>query len=239
LPIVDRLSQAHGRTVATVLRNDQNISSLADAIREANETMNITVILTLSLIAALVLVPLWFIATRNWLNQLRLQVYEATGVLAHQLRQRLELMPDLEAAVDYAVRAQMEYLEMILGTRLKQQEWTASAGASVNLPPELGPLLEIMSRAPRGAGVVESNPPMDVSPVVKLQDGLIKIEDDIGAARRLCESAVSRYNLGLVSFPSSAVANAMGLAPIPNTILTDDLKVRPDLFGGRRMGRPT
>jgi hypothetical protein len=147
-------------------------------------------------------------------------------------------MPDIKDAVDYAIAAQKDYLNMIITGRMGQQGWTDSTGAGVSLPPDLGPLLAIASRVPRGAGVVESNPPMDVSPVVKLQDALVKVDNEITAARRLYESAVSRYNLGLASFPSSVVANAMGLAPIPNTVLTRDLEARPDLFGRRGLGRP-
>ena len=155
---------------------------------------------------ALVLV-LWFVSVYNGLVRLRNQVDNAWAQIDVQLKRRHDLIPNLINTVKGYMSHERDTLEAIVKAR--------TAAMAATGPAQAGPAEAQLTGALRGLMVnVERYPDLKASAsVLHLQRSLAEIEEQIAAARRFFNAAVTSYNDTVQSFPASLVAGAFGFAP--------------------------
>ena len=148
-----------------------------------------------------VLVAVLVIATYNSLIAKRNDVKSSYSSIDVQLNQRYDLIPNLVASVKAYFEHEKGTLEQIV--KLRENAMSAStAVAKFNLNNEL-------SSAIKGLNVqIENYPDLKASAnVVNLQNALKDCEEQISAARRAYNSAVTSYNNACETFPSNIIAN--------------------------------
>jgi LemA protein len=135
------------------------------------------------------------------------RVDQAFGGVDAQLKKRHDLIPNLVAAVK-------GYMGHEKSTLVEVTELRAKA-LSASLPPDQKIALEgQLSQALRGLMVsVESYPELKASENFnQLQRALNEVEEQLSAARRSYNAAVTDYNNGIEMFPGSLLAGALGWA---------------------------
>ena len=144
---------------------------------------------------------LYVVGVYNGLVSLRTRIKAAVQEIGNQLKRQFELIPNLEASVKGYLAHEKSILEMLADAR-KMVAKGQDASAKVA---ELLPKLQI---------VVESNPQLKGSDVVgKLMEELRDTSDKIMYSRRTMIDLSADYNIRLVTFPSSVIANAFGFKP--------------------------
>lgn len=170
-------------------------------------------------IAALVL--LWLLILYNTLVSKRNAVKNAESGVDVQLKKRFDLIPNLVSTVKGYMTHERALLERLAAIR---------AEALSASPSKCAPLSDEAARAMETVfAAVEAYPDLKASAsVLHLQRSLAEIEEQIAAARRFFNAAVTSYNDTVQSFPASLVAGAFGFAP--RTWLSADTheRTRPD-----------
>ena len=155
-------------------------------------------------IAAAVL--LWLLIVYNTLVSKRNAVKNAESGMDVQLKKRFELIPNLVATVKGYMAHERGLLERL--DAIRAEALAANAGRRAVLSGEAGRAMEIVFAA------VEAYPELKASSsVLHLQRSLAEIEEQIAAARRFFNAAVTSYNDTVQSFPSSLAAGLFGFAP--------------------------
>ena len=155
-------------------------------------------------VAAVVL--LWVLVVYNTLVSKRNAVKNAESGVDVQLKKRFELIPNLVAAVKGYMAHERGLLERLVDIRA--EALGADAGRRAELSGEAGRAMETVFAA------VEAYPELKASAhVLHLQRSLAEIEEQIAAARRFFNAAVTSYNDSVQSFPASLVAGVFGFAP--------------------------
>ena len=149
---------------------------------------------------------LWILVVYNTLVSRRNAVNNAESGMDVQLKKRFDLIPNLVAAVKGYMVHERGLLERLASIRSEAQ--AADAGRRAELSGEAGRAMETVFAA------VEAYPELKASVhVLHLQRSLAEIEEQIAAARRFFNAAVTSYNDTVQSFPSSLVAALFGFAP--------------------------
>lgn len=155
-------------------------------------------------VAAVLLGLASLVHLRNRLVRLKNQVANALASVDAMLKKRHDLIPNLVAAVQGFMGHEREILTRITELR-------AAALARKLPPPERMALEESLSRELAGLTVAVENYPQLRSNenVLQLQRALNEAEEQISAARRFYNSAVTEYNVALQTFPSNLVASML------------------------------
>lgn len=120
------------------------------------------------------------------------------------LKKRIDLIPNLVASVQNYMKFEQQTLTEV--TRLRSQVMTGGATRSERIDLEnqisrsLGNILALAENYPE----LKSN-----TQFVQLQTAIYEIEEQISAARRFYNSAVTEYNNAIEMFPSNLIASSM------------------------------
>ena len=133
------------------------------------------------------------------------QVENAFGGIDAQLKKRYDLIPNIIAAVK-------GYMEHEKGTLLQLTELRTKAMAPGLGSDEKVDVDNQISKALRGVMVsVENYPQLKAADTfVQLQRSLNEVEEQLSAARRFYNSAVTEYNNGVEMMPTNIIARIMG-----------------------------
>ncbi|MEA4862760.1 MAG: LemA family protein [Victivallaceae bacterium] len=156
--------------------------------------------------AAAAFLLLIVIALRNSLIGRRNDVENAFAGIDAQLKKRCDLIPNLVAAVKTYMAHERGVLDRV--TELRARALAAPAGSNerMEILGELAPAMrQIVVQA-------ESYPELKASANFQLlQRSLNEVEEQLSAARRSFNAAVTSYNNAVEMFPTSIFAAMMGL----------------------------
>jgi LemA protein len=159
---------------------------------------------TFVLLAVVVVVALWLIATYNGLVRLNTQTEEAWSDIDVQLKRRYDLIPNLINTVKgYAAHESgvFEKVSQARATAMGAQSPQDKAVAENALSSTLKSLF----------AVTEAYPELKANEnFLKLQDELSDTENKIQAARRFYNGNVRDLNIKLQVFPTNLIANMLG-----------------------------
>ena len=131
----------------------------------------------------------------------RNQVANVFATIDVMLKKRYDLVPQLVETVRGYVTHEREVLEEITKLRAKAMERRGQADAQVEIDNLFGKLLG------RLFVVVENYPQLKASDnFMQLQRTLVDLEEQISAARRAYNAAVTDYNTAIQVFPTNMLA---------------------------------
>ncbi len=157
--------------------------------------------LPLILIIILVVIAGYMLSVYNGLATMRTRIQAAIQEIGNQLKRQADLIPNLENSVKGYLTHEKDILKMLADAR----KLVAAGQDASDKVSELLPKLQI---------VVESNPEIKGSTVVTgLMDELRDTADKVMYSRRTLIDLAADYNVRLVTFPSSLVANPFGFKP--------------------------
>ena len=168
-------------------------------------------------LGGIVLIGIFGVVTYNSLIRRRNMVDQSFSTIDVQLTQRYDLIPKLIETVKQYMTHERGLLEEIV--RLRSQAVAArEPGDKIRADNEL-------SRAMGQLNVtMENYPQLKASDTfVMLQRSLNEVEEQLAAARRSYNAAVTDYNNSVQTFPSSFVANGMGFE-LRQTFVADEAK---------------
>jgi len=166
----------------------------------------ITLISIISVIVLLLIITsAWFIGTRNKLVTLEENINAAWSEIDNQLQRRNDLIPNLVATVKGYAKHEREVFTQIAEARAKL------AGAKTVAEKAQG-YNELQSALSRLLVIVERYPELKADQnFIRLQDELAGTENRIAVARKRYNDSVRIFNTKIRRFPTSIVANMMGL----------------------------
>jgi len=147
----------------------------------------------------------WYISTRNTLITLEESIDASWAEIDNQLKRRSDLIPNLVSTVKGFATQEREVFTQIAEARSKL------AGASTVGETAQG-YNQLQSALSRLLVIVERYPDLKSNQnFIRLQDELAGTENRIAVARKRYNDSVRTFNTKIRRFPSSAVANMMGL----------------------------
>jgi LemA protein len=166
--------------------------------------MSITAIIVL---AVIVLVIIWAIASYNGLVAMRQRVNEAFADIDVQLRQRHDLIPNLVETVKGYAAHERGTLDEVVKAR--------NAAVSAQGPAQQAAAENALTGALRQVfALSEAYPDLKANTQFQqLQMELTDLENKIAASRRFFNNAVQEYNTGIQRFPAALFAASFGFAP--------------------------
>jgi LemA protein len=173
---------------------------------------------TLIILAVVVVVVLWAIATYNGLVSMRQRVNQAFADIDVQLRQRHDLIPNLVETVKGYAAHERGTLDEVVRAR--------NAAVSAQGTPQQATAENQLSGALRQLfALSEAYPDLKANAnFQQLQSELSDIENKIAAGRRFFNNAVQEYNTGIQRFPAALFATSFGFAPKDFFDLGDERK---------------
>lgn len=176
------------------------------------------------IVLALVLLIALFLY--NSLIAKRNQVQNAFGSIDAFLKKRHDLIPNLVEAVKGYMQYEQGLLRELTELRSQARPGTLSTPAAVDLENR------ITSALGQVFAVVEQYPALKASgPVLKLQAALNDNEEQVAAARRAYNAAVTDYNNAVEQFPGNLVASMMRFER-QTLFTTPDAERAPVAVGG-------
>ena len=140
----------------------------------------------------------YVISVFNDLASIKTRIKASVQEIGNQLKRQAELIPNLETSAKAYLAHEKGILKMLSDAR---KLVSAGKDASAKVA-ELLPKLQV---------VVESNPQLKGADVItKLMDELRDTSDKVMYSRRSMIDITADYNIKLVTFPSSLVANTFG-----------------------------
>lgn len=133
------------------------------------------------------------------------EVENANGGLDAQLKQRYDLIPNLVSTVKQYMEHEKSVLEKIVELRSQAMKRGISDDKRESLNKEISTTLSGLMVQVEQYPDLKSN-----TNFVQLQDTLYEVEENIAAARRFYNAAVTDYNNALEMFPSSIFAKMLG-----------------------------
>src|SRR4051812_35412390 len=161
------------------------------------------------ILAAVVLLLLYLIATYNRLVRLRALVKEGFSGITVQLRRRADLIPNLVETVQGYASHEREVFEEVSKARaasVNAGSVTTTAQADAQLTGILGRLFAVAEAYPE----LKAN-----TNFLQLQDQLAGIEGELQSARRYYNATVRDLNSTIQSFPPVLIARPMGFTEEP------------------------
>jgi len=147
------------------------------------------------IVGLLVIIGIYLMSTYNFFVSSKTRVGAAIQEIGNQLKRQSELIPNLEASVKGYLSHEKGILQM-----LSEARKLVSAGKDASK--------KIAEVLPKLQVVVESNPQLKGADVVTdLMNELRDTSDKVMYARRLLIDLTADYNVKLVTFPSSLIAN--------------------------------
>src|ERR1700745_3482682 len=155
---------------------------------------------TLIILAVIVVLVLWAIATYNGLVSMRQRVNQSFADIDVQLRQRHDLIPNLVETVKGYAAHERGTLEAVIQARNAAVAASGGQGSAAQVGAEnalSGALRQIFALS-------ESYPDLKANAnFQQLQAEISDIENKIAASRRFFNNAVSEYNTGIQQFPAA------------------------------------
>jgi len=150
------------------------------------------------------------IGLRNHLVRLKNQVANASSSIQVMLKKRHDLIPNLISAVQAFMGHERELIQKVTELRTTALKPDLPVSEKMRAEGEL-------SRALSGILVAVENYPQLKSDgtVLRLQASLNETEEQISAARRFYNAAVTEFNTALEVFPSSLLASRLGYRAHP------------------------
>lgn len=168
------------------------------------------------ILAVVVLIVLWIIATYNGLIRKKMKVENSWGQIDVQLQRRFDLIPNLVNCVKGYMEHEKDTLTKVTELRTA---WAKAENISekVELDNQLsGALKTIMA-------VSESYPDLKANQnFSELQEELRNTENKISYSRQFYNDSVTIYNMGLKVFPSSIIASMFHFSPEKLFVVTDE-----------------
>lgn len=164
-------------------------------------------VVLLIVIAVIVLLVLYVIATYNGLIKLKNRVEAAWAQIEVQLKRRGDLIPNLVETVKAYAAHEKGTLEAVISAR--------NAGVGASTPAAAAAADNMLTGALRQLfAVAEAYPDLKANQnFLALQEELSSTEGRIAYARQAYNDDVNRYNTKIETFPSVIVANAMKFGP--------------------------
>ncbi len=161
---------------------------------------------TIIIVAVAILLAIIIIGIYNGLIRRKNEVENAFGGMDAQLKKRYDLIPNMVSTVQQYATHEKDLLENITSLRAQATKGDLSNDEKVALDNQIsGALKSIMVS-------VENYPDLKSSEnFMNLQRTLNEVESQISAARRSYNAAVTDYNNGIETFPSSIIASQMKL----------------------------
>jgi LemA protein len=140
----------------------------------------------------------------NGLIRQKNEVENAYSSIDTLLKKRCDLIPNLVSTVQQAMNFEKSILTEI--SRLRSQVLSSRFDAERRMPLE-NQLSQAMTTL---IGTIEAYPDLKANRnLLHLQGTLLEVEEQISAARRFYNRAVTDYNNGIEMFPSNMIASAM------------------------------
>ncbi len=167
--------------------------------------MNPLVVVLLVIVALVIIVGLWYIGTMNSLRQLEVKVDEAESGIDVALTKRFDVLTKLVNTVKGYAKHEAETFE-------KVTKWRAGLPKDLSLE-QKQEFMTKMDAVQSGINVaVEAYPDLKAEKsFLNLQQNITDVEEHLQAARRLYNANVSTINSRIVTFPTSIVANMIGM----------------------------
>lgn len=156
------------------------------------------VLLVIVLIGLVIL--FWAIGTINAFRRMLVKIDESESSIDVSLTKRFDLLTKMFSAVKGMMKFEQETLLKVV--EMRQPAHTASIQEKQEFANEVAKGLHTLNVA------VEQYPTIKSSEnVLKLQDAMVEVEENLQASRRIYNSNVSIYNQRVVVFPSNVIAN--------------------------------
>lgn len=153
------------------------------------------------LIGGVVIILIWFISTKNKLNQTIVKIDESLSGIDVALTKRYDVLVKMMDSVKSYVKHEKETLFEVINLRQG-----LSVKEKINENEKMTKNIEKINL------LVENYPELKASETFTvLQQSIIEVEEHLQAARRMYNSNVSIYNQMLVTIPSSIVASMSGM----------------------------
>jgi LemA protein len=161
----------------------------------------------LVLLAVIVVIIVWAVASYNRLVGLRNQVANGWRQIDVQLKRRHDLIPNLVNAVRGSMDFERDTLTAVMEARAKAMTATGPADAAHKegeLTQSLGRLLAVAENYP----ALKSN-----ENVKMLQEELSGTENKVGFARQFYNDIATQFNTAQQVFPTNLAARMLGFKP--------------------------
>lgn len=175
-------------------------------------------------LAVVVVIILWFIATYNGLVKLRTMVEEAFSTMDVYLKKRYDLIPNLVNTVKGYAKHESETLESVVQAR----SMAMNAGSGEERIKAEGELSQALGRL---LAISEAYPDLKANQnFMSLQNDLRVMEQEIANSRKYYNGCVKSYNIKIQSIPSNIVASVGGftlkpLFEVSDTAQRENVKV--------------
>ncbi|NLB61122.1 MAG: LemA family protein [Clostridiales bacterium] len=151
--------------------------------------------------AVVLIILVWYISTLNSLNHAVVKIDEAKSGIDVALTKRFDSLTKLldvtKGFAEHEARVISESVKFRKGMSVPQMTEAAS---------------QMSDAFTRINALAEAYPQLTSAPVFgNLQREIVDVEEHLQAARRLYNSNVSSYNMMIVTFPTSIVANGRGM----------------------------
>jgi len=151
------------------------------------------------------LLVMFAIGGYNSLISRRNQILNIFGTMDAMLKKRWDLVPNLAAAVKGYAEHERQLFEKVSELRAQAMRGTLSTEQKVNLDNLMTQLVGVVR------GVAERYPDLKASEnFLHLQRTLNELEEQISAARRAFNAAVTDYNNAVQMFPTNLLAALFG-----------------------------
>ena len=167
-----------------------------------------------------------FIVIRNGLVGKKNEVERVFSTIDVMLKKRYDLIPNLVAAVKQYMHHEKNLLTDVTALRASAMKGNMNTDEKVNLD-------NMISKAIGGIMVaVENYPQLKANEnFMHLQGSLNEIEEQISAARRAFNSAVTDYNNAVEMFPSNVVATMLNYTRKQVFETSEAERPNPDVAG--------
>ena len=168
------------------------------------------------ILAVLVLLVIWFVATYNGFVSLRNRVDEAFSTMDVYLVKRYDLIPNLVETVKGYTKHESETLEKVIKAR--------NDAVSATTPAEtLESETELAGTLSRLFALKEAYPELKANTnFMNLQDQLNKMEGEIANARKYYNGVVKTFNTKCETIPSNIIAGICGFVKQPMFVVQDE-----------------
>lgn len=154
---------------------------------------------------SVILLGIFVVGGYNSLVSKRNQIRNIFGTMEAMLKKRWDLVPNLVAAVKGYAEHERQLFEKVSELRAQAMRETLSTEQKVNLDNLMTQLVGVIR------GVVERYPDLKASEnFLHLQRTLNEVEEQISAARRAFNAAVTDYNNAVEMFPTNLLAVPFG-----------------------------
>jgi LemA protein len=173
----------------------------------------------LIIIGLLALAAFWAVSTYNFFVSSKARIAAAIQEIGNQLKRQADLIPNLESAAKGYLKHEKGIFEALTDAR---KDVTAAV-KSGNLQKMSDAGSKVAELLPQIRVAVESNPEIKgTEVVVPLMDELRDTADKVMYSRRLLIDLTADYNVKRVTFPSSIIANMVGVTEMKGMIMENE-----------------